>query len=143
MEIEIEFKVKPDKYEVMDTSLEFIHKDLSAIGIVNDILEEKEKSTGVTTLVIIFDLENDAINNWHNVLSEVKETLEDLGGYDIKTTPNIEKAEKYFADIAKQYEDVDDIQDALRSLVTNGILTDEDYNYLTDNWDKILCRLGL
>ena len=51
---------------------------------------------------------------------------------------NKEKAEKLFVDIAKQYETYEDMIDKVRSMNSDGTITDEEYDYLSVNWDNLL-----
>ena len=54
-----------------------------------------------------------------------------------------EKAERLFVDIAEQFEECEEIIDRLRSLNSNGQLTDEEYNYIQTEWDNLLEKHGL
>ena len=55
----------------------------------------------------------------------------------------MEHAEKVFVEIAEQYEDCEGMIDALRSLESCGEITDEEYDYLTENWDDLLAKYNL
>ena len=54
-----------------------------------------------------------------------------------------EQAEEVFVSIAEQYEDCDDMIDALRSLESCGELTQAQYDYLTEEWDNLLIKHNL
>lgn len=54
-----------------------------------------------------------------------------------------DKAIETFVDIAKQYDNYDDIKDRIRSLHSFGELTDAQYNYILDEWDNMLADNGL
>ena len=49
-----------------------------------------------------------------------------------------EELKEIFQDLASQYDECDDIEDALDSLVSEGELTDEEYDIIQDNWDDWL-----
>lgn len=53
------------------------------------------------------------------------------------------EVEDLFVEIAEQHEDCEIIVNLVRSLNTEGIITDEEYDYLTTNWDVILQKHGL
>ena len=54
-----------------------------------------------------------------------------------------QQAEELFIDIAMQYEEYDDIKDRIRGLNSFGELTDEQYDYILENWDKLLKKHNL
>ena len=54
-----------------------------------------------------------------------------------------EKLEKLFAGIAEQHECYDDIKEDIRSLHSSDVISDDDYNYLLENWDNILRKFNL
>ena len=56
---------------------------------------------------------------------------------------NKQKAEELFIEIAKQYEEHDDIKDRIRGLHSYGELTDEEYDYIIENWDSLLAEHNL
>ena len=57
---------------------------------------------------------------------------------DIAKTSNRTIAIDLFVNLAKQYEDVDDILDGLRSLNSKGDISDNNYDYICNHWDEIL-----
>lgn len=50
---------------------------------------------------------------------------------------------KIFVEIAKDCNTFDEMKDALRSLNSEGLLTSDEYDYITQNWDEILKNHGL
>lgn len=56
---------------------------------------------------------------------------------------NKQLAEKLFIDIAEQYEDVYEIKDRLRGLNSNNKITDEEYDYILQEWDNLLAKHNL
>lgn len=56
---------------------------------------------------------------------------------------NKKRIEKQFLQIAKEHEDCETIYSELRSLLSNKEITEEDYDYISDNWDTILEKGGL
>lgn len=53
------------------------------------------------------------------------------------------KAEALFVSTAKQFEEYDDIKDKIRSLHSYGELTDNEYDYILENWDEFLIKHNL
>lgn len=53
------------------------------------------------------------------------------------------KAEALFVDTAKQFEEYNDIKDKIRSLHSCGELTDNEYDYILENWDEFLIKHNL
>ena len=45
---------------------------------------------------------------------------------------------KIMFDLFDKYEDCDDILESLRSLHTEGIISESDYDYCLQHWDEIL-----
>ena len=56
---------------------------------------------------------------------------------------NKDKIEKLFVSIAEQYEEHDDIKDRVRGLHSYGEISDEEYDYIIQEWDNILVKHGL
>lgn len=54
-----------------------------------------------------------------------------------------EKAEEYFINIASQYEEYWDIKDSIRNLHSCDVLTDDEYNYILQEWDNLLKKHNL
>lgn len=52
-------------------------------------------------------------------------------------------AEKVFVEIAEQYGTYDEIKEHIRSLHSADELTDEEYNYILEEWDNILKKNNL
>lgn len=50
---------------------------------------------------------------------------------------------KTFVDIAKEHEDCEDILEELRGLASFGEVSQDEYNYIIQNWDNILREHGL
>ena len=50
----------------------------------------------------------------------------------------MEQAIDLFLDLAEEFEDCDNILDGLRNLESEGELSEEQYNYIIQNWDNIL-----
>ena len=56
---------------------------------------------------------------------------------------DIKKAVEYFVDIAKRHDTYEEIKEELRSLHSCDELTDDEYNYLLEEWDNILIEYNL
>lgn len=54
-----------------------------------------------------------------------------------------EHARKIFRSIAKQYETYEDIKEHIRDLHSTGELSDNEYNYILQEWDNMLIEFGL
>ena len=54
-----------------------------------------------------------------------------------------QQAVETFVDIAKQYNNYDDIKDRIRGLHSSDELTDAQYDYIIQEWDNILADNGL
>ena len=54
-----------------------------------------------------------------------------------------QQAEELFVDIAEQYEECEDIIDALRSLESCGEITQAQYDYISMEWDNFLAKHNL
>ena len=55
----------------------------------------------------------------------------------------MEHAREIFKSIAEQYETCEEITDCIRSLVSVGELTQEEYDYILQEWDNMLAEFGL
>lgn len=55
----------------------------------------------------------------------------------------MEHARKVFKSIAEQYETYEDIKEHIRGLHSTDELTDEEYNYILQEWDNMLTEFGL
>ena len=55
----------------------------------------------------------------------------------------IQDLEKTFVDIAKQYDDCEDIVESLRSLLSCGEINEKQYDYLIKNFDNILQKYNV
>lgn len=55
----------------------------------------------------------------------------------------MDKAEELFISIAEQHENCEDIIDNLRELNSSGQITDEEYNYILQEWDSMLKKHNL
>lgn len=53
------------------------------------------------------------------------------------------KAIELFVDIAKENDTCEDIKEELRSLHSSDVITDEQYNYILQEWDNILAENNL
>ena len=56
---------------------------------------------------------------------------------------NIEYAKETFKDIASQYDDYDEIDNRLFSLVNCKELSQAEYDYIQSNWDNLLIEFNL
>ena len=56
---------------------------------------------------------------------------------------NRDRIEKLFVSIAEQYEEHDDIKDRVRGLHSYGEISDEEYDYIIQEWDNMLVKHGL
>ena len=56
---------------------------------------------------------------------------------------DFEKAVMYFVDIAEKHDTYEEIKEELRSLHSSDVLTDDEYNYLLEEWDNILIKYNL
>lgn len=56
---------------------------------------------------------------------------------------DIKKAVEYFVDIARRNETYEEIKEELRSLHSSDVITDDEYNYLLEEWDNILIEYNL
>ena len=54
----------------------------------------------------------------------------------------MEHAKEVFKDLNEEFDDCEEILDALGSLLTCKEITDEEYNYITENWNVLLVELG-
>lgn len=54
----------------------------------------------------------------------------------------MEHAKEVFKDLNEEYDDCEEILDALGSLLTCKEITDEEYEYITKNWNFLLVELG-
>ena len=54
-----------------------------------------------------------------------------------------DNAEHTFVDIAKRYDNYNDIKDRIRILHSYGEISDIEYDYILINWDSILKRYDL
>ena len=54
----------------------------------------------------------------------------------------IMNVKEYFKDLCEQFEDCEDIKEGLRSLHSQDLITDDEYNYVLENWDNLLVELG-
>lgn len=50
----------------------------------------------------------------------------------------MERLRKIMYPLFDEYEDCDDITEALRSLLSEGEITEEEYDQCQENWDTIL-----
>lgn len=55
----------------------------------------------------------------------------------------MEHAREIFKSIAEQYETCEEIKDSIRSLVSVNELTEEEYDYILQEWDNMLVEFGL
>ena len=55
----------------------------------------------------------------------------------------MEHARNVFESIAEQYETCEDIEKHIRSLHSANELTDEEYDYILQEWDNMLVDFGL
>ena len=55
----------------------------------------------------------------------------------------MEHARETFRSIASQYETYDEIKESIRSLHSADELTDEEYDYILEEWDNMLAEFGL
>jgi len=56
---------------------------------------------------------------------------------------DMSKAIELFVDIAKENETCEDIIEELRSLLSFGAITDDEYDYILQEWDNILAENNL
>lgn len=56
---------------------------------------------------------------------------------------SIDYATELFVDIAKKNDNYEDIKEELRSLHSSDIITDDQYNYILQEWDNILTKYNL
>lgn len=72
------------------------------------------------------------------VNESIKRVLKEIGSSD--ETYNNYGAVDYFKDMLsdeENYPDAESIIDGLRSLLSNGEITEDDYNYVMQHWDEI------
>ena len=70
------------------------------------------------------------------------ENEEQMKGYEVLST-DMSKAIELFVDIAKENDTCEDITEELRSLCSFGTITDDEYNYILQEWDNILAENNL
>lgn len=129
-------------------------RKLRKVEGINDIIAELKKSG---------KLQGDEINNngkyarltgkgYAKVIDTLSsEQIRDLCmelGYapnltESKQVEDLEKLKELFLDIAAQYEEAEEITDSLRSLNSEGELSDEGYDIIQNNWDEWLKDLQL
>lgn len=56
---------------------------------------------------------------------------------------NRKELKEIFIDIANKNEDYEDMISKIRSLQSNGDITEKQYDYLLKNWDKLLKKYNL
>ena len=56
---------------------------------------------------------------------------------------NMQNAVDLFIDIAEDYEECYDILERVRGLHSFGEITDDEYDYITVNWDNLLKKYNL
>ena len=61
----------------------------------------------------------------------------------ILSDDRILELKEIFVDIAEEYTEYNDIKDRIRGLHSFGDITDDEYNYLIQNWDDILKEYNL
>lgn len=54
---------------------------------------------------------------------------------------NIEKLKEFFIDIASQYATYEEIIEDIRSLNSENVISDEEYNYILEHWDEWINEL--
>ena len=54
-----------------------------------------------------------------------------------------QQAEKMFIEIAEKETEHDEIKEQIRSLHSHDELDDEQYNYILENWNKLLQKYNL
>ena len=54
----------------------------------------------------------------------------------------MERAKNYFKNLCEQYEYCEDMKEGLRTLHSQDLITDDEYNYVLENWDNLLVELG-
>lgn len=54
----------------------------------------------------------------------------------------MEHAKEVFKELNEEYDDCEEILDALGSLLTCKEITDEEYEYINKNWNTLLVELG-
>ena len=55
----------------------------------------------------------------------------------------MEHARRVFESVAEQYETYKDIEEHIKSLHSANELTDEEYNYIQEEWDNMLMEFRL
>lgn len=78
----------------------------------------------------------DEISNFEPVV-DVND--DDWSSYeDVKEEKDMTHITKIMLELFNEYEECDDIKDALRDMNSDGDVSDEEYDFALDNWDNIL-----
>ena len=54
----------------------------------------------------------------------------------------MQKVKNYFKELNEKFTDYQDVKEGLRTLHSNGIISNSEYDYVLENWDDLLVELG-